>query len=149
MKNRFVLPFVLVFLFAVTHSATAQSKKKMKALFEGVELYVGIKKYDNYGREKRQDTIFIHPEKGSYADLVITRNLFSLPEGEYRFKTYIKQGNKYVEHKYHQTNFKRATELRAQMGFNRTGSYLIEVYKGKDYLIGDINLEVRAQKLRS
>jgi|GEM_PF-6208687 len=144
MKTKIGLPILLAIIFSISIPCQSQSKKKLKNTYENVEVYVGIEKYEN-GVEKKQKAININTETGSYAYIVIRHPYrFRLPGGEYTYKVYRKQGRKYKLHGTHQSFFEGASELRGKITFYNTGSFLIKVYKGKDFKIGEVPLVINA-----
>lgn len=147
MKILRTLSLLTAFLLCHANLTHAQSKKKLRAIYEDVEVYVGIKKYEN-NVEKRQKTVFIDTETGSFVFIVIQHKypVFFLPGGDYRYKIYRQQGKSYVLDGTYESTFESATQLRAKISIKKTGNYLIEAYRGKDFKIGEVSLEVKPQR---
>lgn len=126
--------------------AVAQSKSDRAIIYEDVEAYIGVKTYDENSREKRLKTIYID-KGGSYAYLVVNHEYLLLPAGKYKVVFYLGGGDVYQEDKTVQATVQRkVNQFRVKNLFEKTGSYLIDIFDDMGILVKSISLKVAPKK---
>lgn len=144
--------FTLCFLFFVVSPSMAQtrttpySKKEKEIIYKDLEGYVSIEKYID-GTEQRLKKIYINPQTGSYAYVVLKHSYLVLPREVYQVKLYRVNKDVLIHLNTHEVAFTNyATEIRFKYLFKNTGEYALEIHDQTGQFVKSIPVSVSAMK---